>query len=281
MVMAHQDPARINPRVASLARKAVAITIMVGARPAWADDSACIKSYEQTQTLRRASHFREAHAEATKCARDTCPAVLSKDCTKWLSELEQSIPTIVFDVTSKSGDELTNVKVSMDGKPLVDKVDGKSLQMDVGPHVFRFEPLDAKDGLPQEQKVVVHEGDKNRKISITLVGKTTEPAAGAGSVQNERPIPTSVFVFGGLGVAAIGVGTAFALVGSGKEGDLDACRPNCPADDVNSASRSYAVADILWSAGAATAIAALYMFLSRPTVTKPNVQGAHGLSFTF
>jgi len=251
-----------------------------------ADDSACITSYEQTQTLRKQSRFREAHDEATKCARDSCPAVLSKDCTKWLGELEQSIPTIVFDVKSQAGEELTLVKVTMDGKPLIDKLDGKAVTMDVGPHTFRFESTDPKltGAQPIEHKVVIHEGDKNRKVSITLGGaKPSGPPAApaAGKDDGERPIPIPAFVFGGAAIVGLGLGTVFAISGSSKESDLDACKPTCPADDVNSASTSYAMADIFITAGVVSAIAAAYIFLSRPTVPKKVGLAGRGLSVAF
>jgi hypothetical protein len=248
----------------------LAVGIALAAPPAYADDAACIQSYEQTQTLRRAAKLREARSEAAKCANEACPAVLARDCTKWLAELDQSIPTVVFDVRSASGEELTNVKVAMDGKPLIDKLDGKSVVLDVGPHAFRFEATDGK-GLPVEQKTVVHEGDKNRKISVTMPAPSSVVVAS----RDDRPIPVMAYVFGGVAVASLGVGTIFAISGSSKEGDLDACKPSCSADAVNDVSTSYALADILITAGLVSGIAAAYVFLSRPSAS-----GASTASFT-
>jgi hypothetical protein len=268
--------------MADWARRAlVALTgagIALASTPALADDPSCIQSYEQTQTLRRAGRLREARSAAAKCSSETCPAVLARDCTKWLSELDQSIPTVVFDVKSASGEELTNVKVLADGKPLADKIDGKSVTLDVGPHVFRFESTDGK-GLPAEQKTVIHEGDKNRKVSVTL-GVPEKDAAG------ERPVPLMAFVFGGAAIASLGAGTAFALIGSSHESDLSACKPSCSADAVNDAATSYSVADILLTAGVVSAIAAAYVFISRPTVGAPAparaaLRGRAGLVFEF
>jgi hypothetical protein len=255
------------------------------ALPAFADDAACIQSYEQTQTLRRASKLRDARIEAAKCANETCPPVLARDCSKWLAELDQSIPTVVFDVKSATGEELTNVKISVDGKPLVEKLDGKSVALDVGPHAFRFEATDRK-WRPIDQKTVIHEGDKNRKISVTLQGDAPQAPA----TTSERPVPIMAYVFGGVAVASLGVGTVFAISGSSKESDLDACKPSCPADAVNDVSTSYAFADILLAAGVVSAIAAAYVFLSRPTVPGPSptasattrrVRASRGLGFEF
>jgi len=252
-------------RAALVPSLAVGISLASALAPtrAFADDNSCIQSYEQTQTLRRAGKLHEARAEAAKCASDTCPAVLAKDCAKWLSEIEQSIPTVVFDVRSASGDELTDVRVLVDGKVLAEKLDGRSVTLDVGPHSFRFESKDGK-GLPAEHRTVIHEGDKNRKISVMLaasqaVRPTPEPKA-------ERPVPASTWIFGGVALASLGVGTVFALDGSSKESDLDRCRPSCPGSAVNEASTSYAVADILLTAGVVSAIAAAAIYFTRPTV---------------
>jgi hypothetical protein len=234
-------------------------SVCVTEASARADDAACIQSYEQTQVLRRASKLREAREEAAKCSVDACPAVLSKDCAKWLAEIEQSIPTAVFDVRSASGEELTNVKISSDGAPLVERLDGKAVALDVGPHVLRFESIDGK-GLPVEQNTVIHEGDRNRKISVTL--PITAPSG-----EKERPVPVAAFVFGGVAMASLAAGTIFALSGSSKESDLDGCKPSCPSDQVNSVSSTYALSDIFLTAGVVSAVAAAYIFFTRPSVS--------------
>ncbi len=260
----------------------ISLAVVLTTNRALAEDNVCIQSYEQTQTLRRAGKLREARTEAARCAADTCPAVLSKDCAKWLTEIDQSIPTVVFDVKSASGEELTNVRVLEDGKVIADKLDGKSITLDVGPHVFRFESTDEK-GLPAEQKTVVHEGDKNRKISVTLGAKAA--AAPTPAIASARPVPITAYAFGGAALVSLGVGTVFALSGSSKESDLDRCRPSCPADAVNDASTSYAVADIFLTAGVVSAIAAVTIFITRPTVGMPAASAlSHrrpGLSFAF
>jgi hypothetical protein len=255
--------------------RGIGLTLVTGivlrTAPAFAED-ACIQPYEQTQTLRRAAKYREARNEAAKCARETCPPVLAKDCARWLNELDQSIPTIVFEVRSSSGEELTKVRVLQDGKPLLETIDGKSVMIDVGSHVFRFEATDDKSQ-PLEHNTVIREGEKNRRISVTLPAK---PAAKKDEVSPERPIPVMAYVFGGVGVASLGAGAYFALSGRSKQSELDACKPSCPPDEVSSVSTQYAVADILLTAGVVSVIAAAYVFFSRPTTA--TASSALGLS---
>ena len=99
-------------------------------------------------------------------------------------------------------------------------------------------------------------------------------------------MPLTTWVFGGVALASLGVGTVFALDGSAKETDLDRCRPSCPAGAVNDASTSYAVADILLTAGVVSAVAAAVIYFTRPTVAAPATTAsasrrASGLAFEF
>ena len=66
-------------------------------------DPTCIAAYEQTQTLRKDGKPVAAKAQASICAKDACPALLTKDCTKWLAELETIIPSVVLDPRSPAG----------------------------------------------------------------------------------------------------------------------------------------------------------------------------------
>src|SRR6185503_16544295 len=84
--------------------------LLTASRTARADDPACIQAYEQTQALRKVSKLRQAREQAALCARDTCAAVLAKDCAKWFTELEQSIPTVTFQVKGPDGNESTKVR---------------------------------------------------------------------------------------------------------------------------------------------------------------------------
>jgi hypothetical protein len=235
-----------------------------------ANDPTCITAYEQTQALRKESKLRDAREQAMKCARDTCPAVLSRDCARWFTEIEQSIPSIVFDVRGPDGFELANVRVSMDGKPLVEKLDGKSVPIDIGAHTFHFEVVGARNIAPLERQAIIHEGDKNRKIAVVLRAADS----------TTRPVPFMTYVFGGVAIAALGAGGYFAVSGLVKKGDLRDCKPGCSAASVNDVSRAFGLADIFLSAGTISSLAALYVYLSRPAVEEPAPkETARGPSF--
>jgi hypothetical protein len=234
----------------------LSFVIVTASRTALADDPQCIQAYEQTQALRKVSKLRQAREQAALCARDTCAAVLATDCAKWFTELEQSIPTVTFQVKGPDGNESTKVRVSMDGQVIAERLEGKSIPVDIGSHTFKFELQEGKGGVV-EKKAVINEGDKNRKIEVEIRG--AEQGGGA------RPIPISVWVTAGISVAALAGGLFMALDGSSKESDLDQCKPACTANSVNQVQRRYAAADILFTTSAVTAIGAVFLYLSRPT----------------
>jgi len=218
-----------------------------------ADKEACISAYEQTQTLKKDGHVLAAKAQAAVCAREGCPALLAKDCTRWLAELEHSTPSVVLDPHSSSGAELVDVRVKVDGTPLVDRIDGKAVPVDPGSHTFRFEPA---EGAPYERVVVVREGEKNRRITVTLESAAAKAA---------RPVPTGVWIFGGVSLVALGAATVFTIDGLSRKSDLDACKPRCNADDVDAMSTRFTMADFALGAGVAAGAAAVYLFVTRPS----------------
>lgn len=252
----------------------VALAAVFAAREAHADDGAdaCVASYEKAQTLRKESKLREAKEQAAVCAKDTCPALLAKDCTRWFGEIEASVPTVVFDVRAATGAELVDVKIEMDGKPLVGKLDGKAVAVDPGEHTFTF---DAQGFKPGEQKVLVREGEKSRKLSQKLERVEGAPLP-PGALPPARPIPAGVWIFGGTSLVALGVAGVFGVQGLSKKSDLDACGRACPPEDVNSMSSSFAISDVALGAGVVAGLAALYLFVTRPEVAAEAPKAATG-----
>jgi hypothetical protein len=249
---------------ASLASSAlVALAIVLGTSSARAD-ATCISAYEQTQTLRKDGKPVAAKAQAAVCAQTSCPALLTKDCSKWLAELEAVIPSVILDPRSAAGGLRADVRVKLDGVALAEKIDGKPLVVEPGAHTFVFE---ADGAAPAERTITLHEGDKNKKITVTLA-----PAAEPRS--DERPIPTGVWIFGGVSVVALAASAVFAIDALGKKSDLDQCKPRCAPDDVDSMSARFTMADVALGAGVMAGAAALYLFFTRPTAEANPANGA-------
>lgn len=241
------------------------LTMILGAAlvsaPAHADP-ACIAAYEQTQTLRKDGKPVAAKAQAAICVRSECPALLTKDCTKWLAELDGVIPTIVLDPRTPAGAPRADVRVKIDGTAVNEKIDGKPVPLEPGSHVIVFE---AEGSAPAERTVVLKDGEKNKKVTVTLAVESRAEG---------RPIPLGVWIFGGASVVALATSAVFAIDGFSKKSDLEDCKPRCAAGDVDAMSSSFTVADVALGAGIGAGAAALYLFLTRPGTEKAQPSGA-------
>src|SRR5580700_11387275 len=94
------------------------------AASAAADRRQCAAAYEQGQRLRRQGQLREARAQLQLCARDLCNRAIKQDCVQWVGELDRAIRTLVLRAQDADGKDVSEVQVSMDGKPLVERLDG-------------------------------------------------------------------------------------------------------------------------------------------------------------
>jgi hypothetical protein len=125
----------------------------------------CVDANSKAQPLRRAGKLVAARAQLAICADPRCPGIVRDDCTQRLDDLERVQPTIVFDAKDSAGNDLSEVKVSMDGKALVGRLDGTAIAVDPGPHAFTFEV----SGQPNITRgFVLKEGEKLRRERIVI-----------------------------------------------------------------------------------------------------------------
>ena len=253
----------------------------------------CVAAYEATQTMRKEGTLTEAREKALFCAQDGCPSVIRDDCTAWVSDIEKSIPSIVLSVSDASGKDLVDVTVSIDGKVVKEKLDGKSILLDPGSHKLHLESA----GQPAyDQDLVAREGEKNRSIVVKLGGEATTDGGGDTAATHDRPTPGGVYALGVVGIIGLGAFAGFALAGNSKKSDLDAsnCKPNCAQSDVDSIKSKYLLADISLGIGIVALGAATVLYLTRgespaPTTTtgftldvKPLAGGGYGnVAFRF
>src|ERR1019366_7525907 len=82
--------------------------------------------------------FAAARGQFLACASASCPALVRDDCAKRLDDVERAQPTIVFDAKDGAGRDVSMVTVTVDGHPLVDRLDGTSPRVDPGGHPLGF-----------------------------------------------------------------------------------------------------------------------------------------------
>jgi hypothetical protein len=252
----------------------------------------CLGAYISAQRLRQEDKLIEAREQLLLCARDLCPATLKKDCTTWTAEVDQATPSVVIDARNADGGDVIDVKVTVDGKPFAERIDGKARPLNPGVHTFHYET----EGSPAvEEKVVIRAGDKMRKLTVKFApqgkqsGVTPTPGPSADKPGHEtspdgdkdgsadkgtgsRPVPVVVYVLGGVGVAALAGFTYFAVKFNGQVSDLDSCKPRCSPDQVDDAKSTRTLSYIPLGIGVASLGAATILYLARPTV-KPETSG--------
>jgi hypothetical protein len=255
---------------------AMATAISLQATSARADDKQqCLAASDQGQSLRDDGKYARAREAFATCSRETCPALVRRDCTKWLAELEQSWPSVVVSAKDDKGADLIGVSVRVDGVSLVSKLDGKPTPVDPGAHVFRFE---AAGFPPVQQNVVVHAGEKSRLLTVqfgtpamqapvTQARATGGADAAHGSTLTPRGTRLSAWVFAGIALAAFGTEAYFGVSGLSDRSSLQrGCgqTASCSQSSVDAIRTKFTIADIGLGVGLVSAALSAYLFFTTP-----------------
>lgn len=192
---------------------AILVLALASASTALADAKhECTFAYENTQVLRDASKVEEAIEAATICSRDVCTKFIRDDCARWKADLEAQRATVVVEVVDARGKPVTEGSVSLDGAPWLDRLGGPAQVVSSGPHSL---VITVKGRPPRTESIVIRQGEKDRKITITLPPATrrTKPAQRLGP-----------WVLGGIGVALLVGG---AVTGGIVVHDYDVAKDQC------------------------------------------------------
>ncbi len=245
----------------------------------------CIAASEDAQLMKIKSQLRAAREKLVVCSDDACPKIVKQDCSNWLDEVDRAMPTIVFGAHDARGRDLTDVRVTMDGTPLADHLDGKAIAIDPGQHTFHFE----MEGAPaRDEQLVVREGDKNRNVTVTLgepfaahiepppVQKPTPP------VWIEQPPPpkderhgpsVATWIVGGLGLATLAAAGAVGTIALVRRSSLyDSCgsKGTCQPSDVD---QVYTLYDLSYGGaaiGGALVVTSIVLFFATKVSSKPS-----------
>jgi hypothetical protein len=172
----------------------------------------CSDADTNAQTLRSTGKFSAARDALKICSSGSCPQVVQRDCIERLDELDRAEPSVVLAAQDDAGNDLSAVKVTVDGKPFADSLDGPAIAIDPGAHDFKFETA-GKAAVTRH--VVIHEGEKGRREAVVFKGGTTPPAATSTTVPASNsltPPPAEPNPSSGLGTQKI-IGIAVAGVG--------------------------------------------------------------------
>jgi hypothetical protein len=264
--------------------------ILVGASGsrALADDAACVSAVEQSLTLRQNGQLHEALKRLAVCADPACPVELRTECTQRIDSIGLAMPTLVLGAKDGAGNDLYDVKVTMDGAPLALSLDGRPVSVDPGEHTFHFEMV----GQPAvEKKLVLREGEKNRAESVVLGPVTPPPIATAAAPPPPPPTPgswstrkTLAIASGAVGLVGLGLGIAWGEYASSAQSKekVDCGSPACAnraqgLEDYKTAQNDATGSTIGISLGAAFIATAAVLWLTAPSNGSATAQTARGL----
>lgn len=246
----------------------VALILLASGRTARADGAAldCPSASEEGQRLRDKNRWLEAREMFRACSIDKCPKVVRRDCSKWLAELDESLPSIVVAAQDASGADLQGVRVQADGRTIASRLDGSPIAVDPGEHTFTFE---AEGYRTITQKIVMHVSEKNRLVRVTLVSTTQAAKPEPATPKSAEPAKTSggapvlAYVAGGIGVLALGSFAYFGLTSKKDLTDLRAtCAPYCEQGQLDDVKSKMLVADVSLGVGIVALGVATILFLT-------------------
>jgi hypothetical protein len=275
---------------------------------------ACTAAYKDALMLAGDGALQAARAKLQMCARPSCGSV-QRRCALGLQRVESDLPTIVAVAADEAGRSISETTVTVDGKPLVTRVDGRSVTVDPGPHEFTFETAGTP---PVTVKAVVPMGRRNQPIAAVLrvpdgnpppheeppprpappppvvvppivkppVPEEPPPVARALRAPREPEprsrssvAPTLLTVVGVAGLAGGGVLTYW---GRKDNQQLATCTPNCPPETVHHIRMLYLGADMSFVVGGlALGTATLLWMTSGPPAREERVaSSSFGISPT-
>lgn len=239
------------------------------ARTNAAPSSKCIAAAEAGQQLRSEGKLVSARKKFGVCTALECPVVVRRDCARWVEDLDATTPSITVRVEDGSGNEVPEATVLLDGERLPPIAEGRSTPLDPGTHKVSWD----HDGKKTEKEFVVREGEKSKVVVLRAEAPRTHgtgardprvspvpPAADTSSI-SPSPVP---WIFGGIGIAASGIGIGMWLTGLGEHSDLGrtcAAGHTCTDDQISSSRTKLIVGDVLVGVGVVLIAGALYFIL--------------------
>lgn len=233
------------------------------------DTHTCIKAFDDGQRMRSDGRLRAAREKLLVCSQKECPGVLREDCAGVLREVDGATPSIVLVASDRDGKDLADVEVTLAGRTIATRLDGRAVTVDPGRLVLEFK---RPPWAPVKVEIVVAEGEKNRNVRAVLGPPKAMTGDGHdGDGDGARAPKRSVAGWAvPIGLAVVSVGS-FAFAGStrlriGNEADdlRSTCAPACPASETETLRDDLAVANVFFGVGIGAAVfaAASWFFLA-------------------
>lgn len=268
--------------MSSLQARGLALSLLCGrfllALPADAAGSAhaCIEAHAAGQLERDAGRLLSAKERFVACTAAACPAMIRRECVALGESVVAMTPSVVLIAQDADGRAIEGSRATIDGQRAIPRLDGRPLELDPGAH--RFE-LMLPDGRSQTLTATLSSGEKYRRMVASFAStaptkalETTTPAEPSADTVGRNPL---AYVFGGVGVVALGAWGVYALDGRNKQNELDHCAPHCQPSDVDAMRKSYLIADVLLGVSIVSLGTGTYFFFKQT-----DEQTSHGTAST-
>ena len=266
----------------------LAVALLLFSAQAAAAAKRCVQQNNDAAQLRSDHRLLDAREAYRGClAEPDCPNIVREECATALTDLKETIPSLLVSVLDGQRHDLAGAALLLDGHPVA--LNGSTLEVDPGGH----ELLANSGELSFRLQVVAIERDLNRRVEIVLqpAPSKTEVAAQAGPAREAARAPIGpallrprsklpAYILGGVaGVGAASFGY-FGLRGRAGNAQLERCKPYCDAADVQSVRTKYLVADVSLGVSLLSLAGAVYWLVSTPQALQANERQAFSLAMT-
>jgi hypothetical protein len=249
------------------------LALIVAALPgvARADGAvSCGRAFEDSQVKRDDGKLLEARDLLRVCAGPTCSRTVQRHCSEWLRDVDARVPSVVLSAKDAAGDDVVQVRVTMDGAEVGKRLDGRAFDVDPGPHTFVFT---LADGSSSTVESLVAEREKGKVIAARFAPRPTPTAPETPTVPLREPAPaasgwsgwkTAGLVTGIVGLGGLGAGAAFGLEALATKSDHCGANGLCSGGAASTAYSQGTVSTVGFVAGAALLAGGVAMFVLAP-----------------
>jgi len=259
---------QIETKLGPLSAALVIVSLTSVARADGDEQAACDAAFSSSDISLRDHKLVAARDELRTCSRAVCGS-MAADCSKQLAAMEARIPAVVF--RAELAGQSVDASVQMDQKPLVMQLDGRSVDVDPGSHLFTFT---LGNGRKKEVRTTVVESDNGQKVIAVFeaTAETDKPRTDSTKpppLAETKPFPyrTVGYATSAVGIVGLGLGAVFGLVASGKKSDAR-CDSSNLCDDgsaLDSARSAATVSTIGFIAGGVLLAAGVGIVLFSPS----------------